>query len=68
MFNASNTVRLFFVNIVIVMMLGIWLTGFEQVHWFMYAVPAFLSFAAVTGFCPGLIISKTILGVFGIKE
>lgn len=68
MFKASNSVRLFFVNITIVMLIGIWLSGFAQVHWFIYAVPLFLTFAAMTGFCPGLMISKKVLGMLGIKE
>jgi asparagine N-glycosylation enzyme membrane subunit Stt3 len=68
MFKASNSVRLFFLNVTILLMIGIWLSGFEKVHWFMYAVPAFLLFAAITGFCPGMMISKKILGTLGIKE
>ncbi len=68
MFKASNSVRLFFVNVTMLLMVGIWLSGFEKVHWFMYAAPVFFMFAAITGFCPGLIISKKILGALGIKE
>ena len=68
MFKASNSVRLFFINLATLLMVGIWLTGFDRVHWFMYAVPVFLMFAAVTGFCPGMMLSKKILSVFGIKE
>ena len=68
MFKASNTIRFFFVVLTILIMIGIWLTGFNQVHWFLYAAPVFLMFAAITGFCPGLMVSKKILGVLGIKE
>lgn len=68
MFNASNSVRVFLLDLSLISMLGIWLSGFEQVHWFSYVLPAFLTTAAVTGFCPGLFISKKILGFLGIKE
>ena len=68
MFNASNTVRIFLLNVAIISMVGIWLSGFNQVHWFSYVLPAFLAGAAVTGYCPGLFVSKKILAVLGIKE
>ena len=68
MFNASNTVRVFLFNLSIISMIGIGLSGFDQVHWFSYVLPGFLTFAAVTGFCPGLLVSKKILAVLGIKE
>ncbi len=68
MFSASNSVRLFFLNASIIMMVGIWLSGFDKVHWFIYFLPVFLTIAAITGFCPGLMISKRILNMLGIKE
>ena len=68
MFNASNAVRVFLFNLSIISMIGIWLSGFAQVHWFSYVLPTFLAIAAVTGFCPGLFVSKKILAVLGIKE
>lgn len=68
MFNASNTIRIFLLDLAIVSMIGIWLSGFNQVHWFSYVLPAFLTGAAVTGYCPGLFISKKILSTLGIKE
>jgi hypothetical protein len=36
---------------------GIWLTGFNLVHWLLYVPVVFFYFAAVTGICPGLIFS-----------
>jgi hypothetical protein len=36
--------------------IGILLTGYDKVHWFLYAPVVMLTFAAITGFCPGLII------------
>lgn len=68
MFKASNSVRLFFVNVTILLMIGVGLTGFRTVHWFLYVGPVFFMFAAITGYCPGLMISKKILGTLGIKE
>jgi len=67
MFGASNTMRLFFINIAIVSLIGTWLTGFAVVHWFVYVLPAFLIVAAITGFCPGMIISGKLLKFFGVQ-
>ncbi len=68
MFNASNSVRLFLFNVAVFNLVAIWLSGFTSVHWFSYVLPTFLIIAAATGLCPGLIISKKILGTLGIKE
>lgn len=37
---------------------GIWLTGFDTVHWLLYLPAAFFLVAAVTGICPGMILFK----------
>ena len=68
MFTAPPAVRLFLFMMALVSMTSAWLTGFNMVHWFTYVLPAFLTFAAITGLCPGLMISKKILAVVGIKE
>ena len=68
MFSASNTARLLFFNISVLVMIGVWLTGFDNVHWFVYVLPGFMLIAAATGFCPGLLISGRVLRVLGIKE
>jgi len=60
MFKASKAVRFFFFNTAIITSIAIWLSGFNNVHWFMYTIPAFFTFAAITGICPGMIISKKI--------
>jgi len=39
-------------------LLGIWLTGFNVVHWVLYLPVAALVFAGVTGICPGYLIFK----------
>lgn len=41
---------------------GIWLTGFETVHWLLYLPAVFFVFAAVTGICPGLFFSNLLFG------
>jgi len=57
----SNTVnaamRFFLLVIGSVILLGIWLTGFDKVHWLLYVPVVFFYFAAVTGICPGLVFS-----------
>ncbi len=68
LFNASNSVRLFLFNVAMFNLVAIGLSGFNEVHWFSYVLPTFLIFAAATGLCPGLIISRKILGALGVNE
>ncbi len=68
MFTATKTQRLFMFNLASLILLGLWLTGFDKVHWFAYAIPVALFFAAATGLCLGLYMSRKILDVFGIKD
>jgi len=35
---------------------GIWLTGYRNVHWFLYVPAVAMLSAGLTGFCPGLIL------------
>jgi len=53
----SAAMRFFLLVIGSVMLLGIWLTGFNTVHWLLYVPVVFFYFAAVTGICPGLAFS-----------
>jgi len=53
----SAAMRFFFLVVGSVVLLGIWLTGFNVVHWLLYVPVVFFYFAAVTGICPGLIFS-----------
>ena len=62
LFTASATMRMFMFNSSLFILLGIWLTGYDKVHWFMYFVPVFFLFAALTGLCPGLVIPRLIFG------
>lgn len=60
MFKASPAIRLFFAVVASIILLGIWLTGFNTVHWLLYVPMAAFYFAALTGICPGLIFSRMI--------
>lgn len=60
-YKIGSEMRLFFSVSGSVVWLGIWLTGFDVVHWLLYVPAVFYIFAAVTGICPGLIISKALL-------
>ena len=54
----GKAMRFFFLGAGLVIWLGIFLTGFNVVHWVSYLPAIFFIFAAVTGICPGIIISK----------
>lgn len=56
----GKSMRFFFLVTGSVIWLGIWLTGFSVVHWLLYIPAVFFCFAAITGICPGLIISRRI--------
>jgi len=47
-----------FLMIAGLILLGIWLTGFNVVHWVLYLPVAALVFAGITGICPGYLIFK----------
>ena len=51
-----NALRMLFLTIAAITAAGIWLTGFDKVHWLLYLPVAFLAFAGITGICPGLIV------------
>jgi len=46
--------RMLFLTVAIILAVGIWLTGFHTVHWLLYVPVALLTFAAITGICPGI--------------
>jgi len=50
-----NALRMLFLSVAGMVFMGIWLTGFDKVHWFLYLPVGFLTFAGITGICPGLI-------------
>ena len=51
-----TAIRMQFFTLAVVILVGIWLTGFDQVHWFSWVPVVLLVFAGATGICPGLII------------
>jgi len=57
-FHSGPAARLFFLVVSLNIGLGIWLTGFGVAHWWLYVPGGFLLFAAVTGFCPGMGITR----------
>ena len=60
-YRIENSMRLFFLVSGSFIWLGLWLTGFENAHWLLFVPAVFFAFAALTGICPGLIISKWLL-------
>jgi hypothetical protein len=62
MTKASKAMRFFLFNAAVMILVGLWLTGFDNVHWFAFFVPAFFLFAAAAGICPGLIMAQKIFG------
>ena len=68
MFGASKTQRLFFFEGFLISMTGIWLTGFTQVHWFMYVIPVGFLIAAVSGFCLGYFLTSKVASALGIGD
>ena len=60
-FKASPSVRLFLFFVGATIWAGIALTGFMEVHWLLYVPAVFLVLAAVSGICPGMIISRMLL-------
>ncbi len=58
-----SAMRMLFFTMAGLIMLGIWLTGFNVVHWVLYLPVAALVFAGVTGICPGYMLFRK----FGFK-
>ncbi len=50
-----SALRMLFLTVAGITLLGIWLTGFDKAHWVLYLPVAFFTFAGLTGICPGLI-------------
>lgn len=53
-----SAIRMVFLFTAALMLLGIWLTGFNTVHWVLYLPVVVLSFAGITGICPGYMVFK----------
>ena len=53
-----TAIRMQFISVAIVVFIGIFLTGFDKVHWFLYVPVVLLLFAGLTGVCAGLLFWK----------
>ncbi len=51
----DNAMKAFFLFVGLVLWAGLWLTGFEKIHWLLYLPATFFLFSALTGICPGMI-------------
>jgi hypothetical protein len=51
-----TALRMQFLTLAVIFLVGMFLTGFDQVHWFMWVPVVLLVFAAITGICPGLML------------
>jgi hypothetical protein len=60
-----SAIRMLFLMLAALILLGIWLTGFSVVHWVLYIPVAALVFAGITGICPGYLIFQK-LGFKGL--
>ncbi len=56
----DKSMKFFFLFVGSILWLGIWLTGFDVVHWVLFLPAAFFVFSALTGICPGMILFKEI--------
>jgi hypothetical protein len=53
-----SAIRMLFLMVAALIMLGIWLTGFGVAHWVLYLPVVALAFAGITGICPGYMIFR----------
>lgn len=53
-----SAIRMLFIVMAATIGVGIWLTGYQNVHWFLYFPPAALLFAGITGICPGYMVFR----------
>lgn len=55
-----TALRAQFILIAVMISIGILLTGYDKVHWFLYLPVAAFLFAGITGICPGLLFWKKV--------
>ena len=51
-----SAMRMVFLSLAALILLGIWLTGFNTVHWVLYLPVAGLVFAGISGICPSYLL------------
>jgi hypothetical protein len=54
----SSALRAQFISVALIVFIGIWLTGFNKVHWFLYVPLILFSLAGITGICMDLYFGK----------
>lgn len=62
---APTSMRVWFLVFAVIIFVGIYLTGFSNVHWFLYLPVIALVFAAITGICPSQIALSKMFGPKG---
>ncbi len=60
----SSEMRLWFIGPILMLWGGIYLTGFDVVHWLIYIPASFALFAFLTGLCPGMLLIRIVLSLF----
>ena len=53
-----SAIRMLLLTVSATLLIGIWLTGFQNVHWFLYLPVIALTFAGITGICPGYLLCQ----------
>ena len=56
----ASSIRLFLGILAVLVWGGLYLTGFNSIHWLLYVPAAILTVASVTGICPGIFLSKMV--------
>lgn len=46
--------RMLYLSFAAIMFIGVWLTGFDKVHWLLFIPIAFSTLAGLSGFCINL--------------
>lgn len=59
---ASKSMRVWFAFMATVLWIGMYLTGFPNLHWLLYVPTGGFTFAAITGICPSQI------GIFSVVK
>ncbi len=58
----ATPMRVWFILLGILLWLGIYLTGFSNVHWLLYVPAALFVLAGLIGICPSMILVNKMFG------
>jgi ABC-type polysaccharide/polyol phosphate export permease len=56
----NTPTKAFFLFVGLLLWAGIWLSGFNNVHWILYLPATFFLISAVTGVCPGMLFFREV--------